>query len=614
PSGGIQPYTYLWNTLDTTKDLVNAGPGLYSVTVTDSTGCRNIYNDIELKANTIFDIGIINKKDPGCFDGKNGKISLFVSGGIPPYTYKWSTGDTLSTTENLKSGDYYCTITDKNLCYQVYGPIVLKNPEPLTSIILAKDNVTCEGEENGLIEIKTTGGTPPYSFIWTNERGDYLNFNDDIYNLKAGIYSLSIVDSKGCHKNLDSIEIETIDSFKLITDSINHVKCSGSNDGYIQVSGANGYGNYYYYWNNGESLTNNIDSLFAGTYSVTATDDLGCKAILDNIEVQNLNIPVDVNISLLDSLRCYGDSNASLIATVNSQHSPYDYNWSAGSKRIKIHSQDTLTGLGAGFFNVTVTDNKGCIGTSEDIEIIQPSQIQITDVDVDEILCFDDNNGRISLDITGGVPEYNVFWNDSMHIGEEIIKLKAGTYRCTITDQNNCKIESNDIILNQPDDISVTIISNPAHKNYADGSAKLLIQGGVSPYEIDWGANANNQTGNEAINLSSGGYDVTITDFNGCTKIIKVYITEIDGINNINDKQISVYPNPGYNFIYISGINLKSPYFELISISGISNKIKSEKLNSGIYKIDISNLPAGSYFLRITAAGFTSYKNITIIH
>ncbi len=341
---------------------------------------------------------------------------------------------------------------------------------------------------------------------------------------------------------------------------------------------------------------------------------MGCKSILDNIEIINLNIPIDVNIIQLDSILCYGEKTASIKATVNSQNAPYDYNWSAGTKIIRKESSDTLSEIGAGSYIVTITDNKGCIGESNSIVIEQPPQLQIIDVDVDEILCFDDNTGRISIEIKGGVPEYKVFWNDSLFTGNEIIKLKAGTYHCTVSDQNNCIIESNDILITQPDEINVMIISNPAHKNYADGSAKLLIQGGISPYQIQWDANANNQTGDEAVNLSSGQYSATITDFNGCVKEIKVFISEIVATQNPLGDKIQIYPNPGNKYLFISGKNKDISAFELISISGKIYIPKTVLLSSEIHKIEIADIPAGSYILKIIQKEGPIYKHISIIH
>ncbi len=612
-SGGTEPYSYIWNTGDTIQNPVNLSAGIYRVTITDSSGCRVQSPDIQLNADIVFNTGLIQKIEPGCYGAGNGKISLFVTGGTPPYDYYWSNGDTSSTISNLSEGDYYCTITDSELCSDVFGPVTLNEPDSLKVTINALDNVTCIGEENGLIEIKTNGGTPPYSFIWKNNQGNYINFNDDIYNLKAGIYTVRVIDSKGCQKIMDSIEINTLDSITIKTDSIRHVNCSGTVDGYIKVSAYNGYGKYYYFWNTGDNYVDHIDSLPAGVYGITATDDLGCKQILNNIEVKNLNIPLQVNVKQLDSIKCFGDNSASIEANVVSNNYPFDFNWNAGVKNITMFASDTLKEIYAGDYNVTVTDSKGCTGSSNIISIEQPTQLEVTNVDVDEILCFNDNTGRILLNIVGGTPEYNVLWNDTTKTGNEIIKLQSGIYQATIIDNNDCQLITNEIFLDQPDELKVKILSNPAHKNMSDGSAKILVEGGVSPYFFQWDEKAGNQTGNEAYNLASGWYDVSLTDYNDCFKLVKVFISEYMATNENYAANINVYPNPAQNLFYISGDNLESIDLVLISMTGLENHLTYDVLSEKILKINISDLPAGTYFLKIVSGNSIYLKKIVII-
>ena len=612
-TGGIAPYSYKWSNGDTIQNPKNLSSGIYSVTITDSLGCKLISPDIQLDAENIFNIGIIQKINPGCYGSDNGKISLYVTGGTPPYKYNWNTGDTEPAINNLTDGDYYCTITDAALCYKVFGPVSLKQPDSLKASINALDNVTCIGEENGLIEIKTTGGTPPYSFIWSNYAGDYINLSDDIYNLKAGIYKVRIFDSKGCQKTLDSIRINTLDSIALRVDSIRHVNCSGTIDGYIQVSAYNGYGQYYYFWNTGDDYTDHIDSLSTGVYGITATDDFGCKQILNNIEVKNLNIPLQIDIRQLDTIYCYNDKSASIEANVISGNFPFDFNWSAGVKNITKYSADTLKGLDTGDYNVTVTDSKGCTGYSEYISIDQPSALEISDIIVDEILCFNENSGKIYLEIQGGTPEYKVIWNDPAKTGKEIIKLKSGIYQATVTDRNDCQLITNEIFLDQPEELKVTIISNPAHKNTADGSAKILVTGGVSPYFFQWDENAGNQTGNKAIDLYAGQYNVSLTDYNDCFKLVKVSIGEITGTDENIANNINIYPNPAKNSLYITGLDIKNTGLFLINITGTENELKYNLLHDKILIADIDDFSTGTYILKIKSGSNTYFKKIIIL-
>ncbi len=615
-SGGVSPYKYTWSNGDTTQNISGINAGNYNITIIDSIGCKYISTNIELKATTTFDIGLLEKVNPSCYGLKNGKISLRVMGGTPPYSIDWDKTNKDSTDiSNLESGEYFCTITDSDLCYQEYGPILLKQPDSLSILISSIDHVTCFGENNGLIEIDTKGGTSPYTFEW--KQGDKtISRHDDIYNLETGKYTIIASDNNGCTKTLEDIEITTIDSLNIKLDSLKNVNCSGTNDGLLSVNAQGGYGDYYYYWSNGNNISNTIDSLNTGIYSITVEDDLACKQVLTNLEISNLNIPLKVNLSSLENIKCFGDSSGIISVTADSKNAPFDFNWSAGSKIIKNDKSDTLIYLPVGNYTVTVTDNLGCVGKSKTVMLTQPEKLVINEINTENILCFGDKTGEINVSSSGGVLPYSILWSNGSN-EFNVKKLFAGIYDAEITDSNNCKISTGDIKINQPNEIKVTIESYPAHKDKADGYAIILPSGGVTPYTFLWDDKTNFQTGNKAVNLKSGWYTVTLTDYNECLKEIKVFIAETtSSISTISNSDIKIFPNPTSKGLFITFMkDEKFKYnIELMDLAGMKISVAYKYITANKVWLPLQDYSNGIYILHILNNKSHYFERVLVLH
>jgi subtilisin-like proprotein convertase family protein len=615
--GGIPPFSYFWSNNETTKNINNLGSGHYNITVTDSTGCFEISKDFEIQALATFNAGILQIVEPSCFGGNDGRIELKVTNGKPPYEYLWSNGANTALNTNLKTGQYFCTITDSENCTQVYGPVVLNEPDLFKVQITSIDNVTCIGEENGSIEISAKGGIAPYSFQWLSyDHDDFISFNDDIYNLRSGMYTLHASDLHGCQVLIDSIDVITIDSIEVEVDELTDAACARSDEGYISLKAAKGYQNYYYFWseNSRESF---IDSLSAGSYSVTVTDDLGCKFVLNNIEINSLNMPLNVELQILNSIACHGTAVGKLKALAESENKPFDFNWSAGIRNLNMEPQDIIDKLPAGNYNVTVTDNYGCVGTSNDIIIDQPPRIQISDVVVTEIFCYSDNTGIIEIEVNGGVQPYVITWNEGLYSGNKIIKLIAGNYQASVIDRNGCIFLTDTVYLTQPDEINVKIVTMDAHKGSSDGSAILLVEGGVSPYEIVWDANAKDQIGAQAFNLAKGWYNATITDDNGCVKTVLVFINETTvSVKEGIEDQIFIYPNPAKDVITIESSIEDQDIIDVCLYNLNGTKMRDLQLFDfkHAYKLLFDKLNSGMYILKIDTGRQQYFKKVIILN
>jgi uncharacterized repeat protein (TIGR01451 family) len=196
-------YTYQWSNGPTTQSVSNLAPGSYTVTITDSKGCSVTasVNIINIPSPT----ASINKVDPTC-GFANGSASVTPSGGTPAYTYKWNTGATTASILSLNPGTYTVTVTDQTGC-TVVKSIGLTNIEGPT-ISSTKVEPNCE-KSNGSITLTVSGGTAPFSYIWSNGAT-----SKDLTNLAPGMYSVTVTDANGCKATTNSpVELKYKDCY-----------------------------------------------------------------------------------------------------------------------------------------------------------------------------------------------------------------------------------------------------------------------------------------------------------------------------------------------------------------------------------------------------------------
>ncbi len=185
---------YQWDAAtggQTTATATDLPAGTYSVIVTDTAGCTangTVTIGEPSGMNTNFSV-----TDNECFGYANGAVDLDVSGGAGAYQYAWSNGASTAKQVDLPAGWYFVTVTDGNGC-EKEDSVFVGQPEPLGAQVNVQD-VRCFGEENGMIEILTSGGTPP--FLYSSDGVDYFGSNTMIA-LPAGDYQLFIKDGNGC--------------------------------------------------------------------------------------------------------------------------------------------------------------------------------------------------------------------------------------------------------------------------------------------------------------------------------------------------------------------------------------------------------------------------------
>jgi hypothetical protein len=293
-TGGIGPYSYLWNTTDTTTSLDSLLQGLYQVTVVDDSGCI-LHQSINISNYTPITVAS-NITQPNCTQ-PDGSATLIVSGGIPPYAYFWNTVpvQTDSTAINLSTGLYTVIVTDQQGCSNQVNVIITDNSLFTVSSTIFPD--TCFGSR-GSMHVNTSNGIPPLTFDWIHAPG----VNDSIFNnLYKGHYKCFVTDSAGCVRKTESFVYNYSPLQLSVTET--DASCIFTADGSAVATATNGTPPYHYQWTNGDT-SNSTTGLLPGYHNVSVVDSIGCQ----DYEVFNVGYSsiatcaVDINGTVFNDL------------------------------------------------------------------------------------------------------------------------------------------------------------------------------------------------------------------------------------------------------------------------------------------------------------------------
>lgn len=284
PTGGTQPYNYLWTNNQTTQDISNLASGNYSVDLIDDNGCT-INNQASIFEPDLLEV-TTQIENAVCSGQPSGSISLTSTGGTGTLNYSWSNGETSQNLINILADDYFVTVSDNNGC-KVELPIIVSEPLPFfpTFDIV---NLDCFGDSNGSIDVQMTGNNAPYSYFWSNGQNSTL-----INNLSAADYILQVVDFNNCTEDFQVSLTEP--SEIIINYTVFNATCQENDDGSIITNVSGGKLPYDYLWSNGETTTS-LENINKGQFSFEVTDDNNCSSVSEIIDVnfEGLNGCIEV--------------------------------------------------------------------------------------------------------------------------------------------------------------------------------------------------------------------------------------------------------------------------------------------------------------------------------
>ncbi|MFK7786781.1 MAG: gliding motility-associated C-terminal domain-containing protein, partial [Crocinitomicaceae bacterium] len=521
-TGGTTAYAYNWTgpTPSTAPNLSSALAGSYNLTVTDANNCtfsKDFVIDQPNEGLATSDVVI----EPGCFGGTDGSIDLSISGGTTSYTYLWNTGATTQDVTGLGAGVYDVNITDAQGCtaslvYNISQPTILGGSISTTDVL-------CNGDATGSLVFSPSGGTPPYTYQWSNSTTLFSESGPTLSGVVADDYSVTVTDSRGCQFTVPVTTVAQPPALALST-VITAVNCNGGNDGAIDltVSGGTGLGTYSFTWTNslGASFgtSEDLSGLTAETYTCVVQDANNCTASI-SADVTEPLIPITVIESSVDVL-CKGNNTGSIDLTVSGGTPDYTFTWTSGQ------SSEDISNLLAGSYGYTVTDFNGCTYNSV-IDILEPAVALGATVVITDANCFGESNGIIDVSPFGGTGAYAFSWSNSLFnlsvTSEDLVDFPADSYRFEIIDDNGCSyVDTVDI--NEPPVLGTSIAGTDILCNGDNtGAADLTVTGGVPNYTYSWNTSAITE---DISSLVAGDYFVTVTDNNGCTISDSITLTE----------------------------------------------------------------------------------------
>lgn len=590
--GGTLPYTKNWSNGSTAEDISGLAAGTYTLTVTDGQGCLKSVSVTINEPATLGQNAAITHVN--CKGNTDGAIAIDVFGGVLPYGYSWSSGQTQEDISGITAGNYLLTVTDGNGCTNIASHVVTEPALDLT-LSAVPTHVLCKGNLTGAINVTTNGGTPGYSYVWINAQGIVLPYQtEDISNIGASNYTVVATDTKGCTAQLSQVINEPLAELKS-TPTFQHINCFGAATGQVDPVISGGTGAYTYAWSNGTSAPILMNAI-AGNYTLTVTDGNGCTAIF-TYQLTQPTAGLSISLSKTDVL-CFGENTGAVNSIVEGGTSGYTYVWN--NSAITPNIQNVL----AGPYSVTVTDAKGCV-ISDNITVNQPlAPLNMTSV-VTDVDCFGNNSGSIDVTTTGGTTPYYFAWSNGGTIvmvdtTEDVSNQYADNYLVVVTDAHGC-VENLSSTINQPTaPIVITgIIDDVNCFGMNDGGIDVTVTGGTigAGYIYNWSSGANTQDLN---GITAGNYPITVTDQNLCTESKDFIVNQPLEPLTATVEATDVKCTNGADGMLISSVTGgTSPY--------------TYAWSNGEVTPNIYNLIAGAYNLTVTdAQGCTSFSGSVI--
>ena len=593
-TGGLEPYSYQWSDVlnQTTATAVNLAPGIYTVTVTDSSGCTTVDTAL-IQSPPPIEIEL-SSTPASCAGGADGSVSVTVLSGISGTSFiLWNdpANSTSNVVNNLAAGSYFVIVSDSMGCAAT-GSVEVSEPTPI-ELSFASQSASCFNSSDGSLQVSATGGTTAtpgvYQYLWNAPGNPTVDVLDDV---TPGNYSVTVTDDNGC----TAVGVGSIDSPPaiLITFDIDSISCFGADDAGVTALVSGGHAPYSFAWDiPGAADTNFVDGLLPGLYNLTVIDSTGCSA--DTFVAISEPAPLIV-LAAAENVICSSDQNGQAMANPQGGVAPYHYLWSDGQ------TTQIAGGLAPGTYAVTVTDAHGC-QSSATAAVSFTSDFAISVVGND-VNCFAGSDGAASVSATGGASPYTYAWStgDSSSV---TANLTAGTYGVTVVDAQGCVLVDS-VGIGEPPllNCEAEVLAPVTIYGGSDGVAYVTATGGTAPYSYLWD---NGSVTDTASNLAAGTHAVTVTDASGCTCVTHISLTNPSKIGNFiwNDLNQNGIQDPGESGVSGVTVHLTGNTFDGVAVDETTSSDAD-----GFY--DFDGLEPGFYYLEfgLVPNSVYTYQNV----
>ena len=609
-SGGTGLYTATTNPTSTSVGpgaspivITGLSPVTYTVTVADANNCT-ITSAVTVPGSVPIVISSVNVTQPLCNATCNGIIAVAANGGNGTLTYTINPAGPASNTtgifNGLCGGTYTVTVTDVNACTQTTAATVTP-PPALTFSSVASVNPLCFGNNNGTITVTATGGSglPTYSILPASNQPTPGNFT----GLTAQSYTVIATDANLCST---STVITLVDPAQLVWNNptSTNVTCFGGSNGSITAPALGGTGTLTYSINpavQASNTTGSFSNLSAQCYTITVADVQGCTLsrviCITQPPALTFNAPAVVNVL------CFGAATGGITITANGGTPTYTYALTPANGTQP--SPGVFENLLAGTYAVIVTDANGCTAATTNILISQPPAITFTSVTVQDVACFGDATGSISVTAQGGVGsiQFNLQPSGNQASTGFFNGLYAGTYTVSAVDGNNCVVTTVVTVGSNPQ-LRLTGLTITEPICFGDNNGVLLAtaNGGVAPIQFSLN-NSPFQNNGSFNNLYAGYYIMTLRDAIGCMEDTLINLTQPTEVGAKVETTAALCVDSEDGKVIITGTGGRGGYKYYITPGLYINK-------SGVFK----GLAIGTYTLRVVDTAGCEYRNVFTIN
>ncbi len=591
PDGGTGSLMCEWD-FDEGCDQDGLEPGFYDITITDENDCQRTFTIEVPEADPI----IITTSSTDANNGSDGSATASATGGLEPYTFKWSnglseSGVVTSTINNLTPGTYVVEVIDDNNCMMessivVMGAMCNLEIEPIVS------NPNCHDSNDGNISVIASGANGNLNYQWSN--GSDTATLDSI---TSGMFAVTVTDEAGCSQVASNIIVTAPDSLQSTLLVRVNPSCQNSNNGRITIGVNGGDGNYTINWSHGptnDTMINGIDTLInipdtltdlnVGTYIYTIHDGNNCT-LVDSVTLMNGDLLAPF-IMIEEEIEVELDENgmASALSFAQIDMGTFD-NCALDSISFDTGEFD-CDDIGIQNFELAVFDTNGNSSTASVsvvvVEYFAPEiDCSLSNVNTNscEAIFYtvpfaSDNCDVASVALVDGLASGSIF--------------PPGDNQVTFRATDGCGNSSDcTFVISVASDLSIDLVDvNPTSCGENNGSLSVTASGGQPPYTF--------APFEMADNISAGVYTITVSDSGGCEVTIEVEVPEGSGNFGVDVSTV----NP-------SCAGLDDGSIEVDPTGGV-----------GPYEIEITNvtdpfnLPAGSYEITVTDSEGCSFSTV----
>jgi len=510
--------------------------GTFNYTVTLTGGCGTVTASGIINV-TPPPVLVVNNPTAGCSPGTVDITAAAVTAGstaglILSYWTDASATVPYATPSTATAGTYYIKGEDGTTCFDIKPVLVTINPSPSASTTVT--DVLCFSQTTGGVDLTVSGGTSPYTILWSNGAT-----TEDLTGVPAGTYTVTITDANLCSANGSGTVSEPASALTATTTQ-SDVTTIGGNDGSITATGSGGIAPYLYSLDGGAyQASGTFNTLIAGIYTVTVQDMNLCTFPV-TVTITEPYLPLAGSV-IMTPVLCFGDATGSVTVAGANGVPPYEYRLNGGTWQ----SSGTFGNLTAGPYTISIRD---AAANTFDVLIIvtQPAAALTVTTSQDNVTCNGDADGIAVALAAGGTGAYSYSWNTTpVQVNDTIADLTPGTYTVTVTDANSCVVTAG-VTITEPAVLSIEAVPTSATcPDSDDGQIALEITGGTPAYSVLW---AGGETALTRNNLSPDTYSVVVTDANGCAASASAVIDYIGTFNCVEIPQI-LTPDPadGHN-------------------------------------------------------------------